>query len=309
MMDDVLIHGTTQEEHDERLRKVLRLLQQAGLTLNSEKCLFSQQSVKFLGHCIDPSGIRPDPDKVRAIQKVRVPANVGDVRRFLGKVNQMSKFAPCLAEVTQPLRDLLKKKNQWVWSDAFDRVKQIITSSPVLALYDPSLETVVSADASSFGLGAVLLQRQHTGDLKPVAYVSRSVTPTKQRYAQIEKEALAFTWACERLSGYLIGLKFHIHTDHNPLVPLFSTKHLEELPIRVQRFRLRMMRFHFSISHNYARKRSDHCRHIFTGPSIRPYHGRRTPPPGSQCIREHGSAAFARYRAPTGRNQAASAEG
>jgi len=85
--------------------------------------------------------------------------------------------------------------------------------------------------------------------LKPVAFISRSMTPTEQRYAQIEKEALAFTWACERLSDYLIGLPFHIHTDHKPLVPLFSSKHLEELPIRVQRFRLRMMRFLFSISH------------------------------------------------------------
>lgn len=106
-------------------------------------------------------------------------------------------------------------------------------NAPVLALYDPNLETVLSADASSFGLGAVLLQRQPSGVLKPVAFISRSMTPTEQRYAQIEKEALAFTWACERLSDYLIGLPFHIHTDQKPLVPLFSSKHLEELPIRV----------------------------------------------------------------------------
>ena len=75
------------------------------------------------------------------------------------------------------------------------------------------------------------------------------MTATEQRYAQIEKESLAFTWACERFADYLIGLKFHINTDHKPLVPLFSTKNLEELPARVQRFRLRMMRFNFTISH------------------------------------------------------------
>ena len=81
----------------------------------------------------------------------------------------------------------------------------------------------------------------------PVAYVSRSMTPTEMRYAQIE-EALAFTWACEWLSDYLIGKSFHIHRDHKPLVPLFSTKHLEELLVRVQRFCLQMMRY-FTISH------------------------------------------------------------
>ena len=125
----------------------------------------------------------------------------------------------------------------------------MLTTSPVLALYDPSFETIVSADASSYGLGAVLLQRQPEGELKPVAYISRSMTPTEQRYAQIEKEALALTWACERFSNYLIGLDFHIQTDHKPLVPLFSSKALEQLPLRVQRFRLRMMRYRFTISH------------------------------------------------------------
>ena len=122
----------------------------------------------------------------------------------------------------------------------------MLTSAPVLALFDPNLETLLSADASSHGIGAVLLQKQANG----VAYKSRALTPTEQRYAQIEKEALAFTWACESLSDYLLGLRFHIETDHKPLVPLFSLKKgLDELPLRLQRFRLRMLRYSFSIFH------------------------------------------------------------
>jgi hypothetical protein len=253
LMDDILVHGKTKEEHDERLRKVLRRLSDLGMTLNSEKCKFALSSVLFLGHVIDGQGIRPDPDKVSAIVRFSIPQSVGDVRRFLGTVNQLSKFSPNLAEMTQPMRELLVKENAWVWGEpqqkSFNKVKQILTNSPVLALFDPNLETVFSADSSSFGLGAVLMQRQTSGDLQPVAYISKAMTPTERRYAQIEKEALAFTWACERLSDYLVGMRFHIQTDHKPLVPLFSSKNLEELPLRVQRFRMRMMRFQFTISH------------------------------------------------------------
>ena len=123
------------------------------------------------------------------------------------------------------------KENAWYWGEpqqtAFTRIKEALTDSPLLALFYPNLETIVSADASSFGLGTVLLLRQTTGELKPVAYVSRTMKPTEVRYAQIEKEALAFTWACERLSDYLLGMQFHIQTDHKALVPLFSSKHLE----------------------------------------------------------------------------------
>ena len=258
MMDDVLIHGTTLQEHDGRLRQVLERLQEAGVTLNKEKCRFAVTTVKFLGHVIDQSGIRPDPDKVNAIQKVRTPGTVGEVRRFLGMINQLAKFSPNLAEETKPLRDLLVKGNAWLWTEtqqrAFEKIKRMLMVTPVLALFDPNLNTIVSADASSFGLGAVLLQRQLSGELKPVAFISRSMTPMEQRYAQIEKEALAFTWACDRLSDYLIDLSFSIQTDHKPLVPLFSSKHLEELPIRIQRFRLRMMRFHYSICHVPGKK-------------------------------------------------------
>ena len=253
MMDDVLVHGQTSEEHDKRLEKVLQRLQEAGLTLNKQKCHFSQTQVKFLGQIIDRDGVHPDPDKVRAIQEFYQPKNVSDVRRFLGMCNHLSKFSPNLAEKTKPLRELLNKKNHWVWEQpqrtAFKEVKDALITSPILSLFDQTRETVVSADASSYGLGAVLLQRQPDGQLKPILYISRSLTSTEQRYAQIEKEALAFTWACERFSDYLLGMQFHIHTDHKPLVPLFGVKNLDELPIRVQRFRLRMMRYRFTISH------------------------------------------------------------
>ena len=165
--------------------------------------------------------------KVAAITQVRTPNYVGHIRRFLGMINQLSKFSPNLAEETQPLRELLSKDKAWVCGEpqelAFHRIKKILTNAPFFVHFDPNRETIVSADASSYGLGAVLLQKQESGEFQPVVFISHSMTPTEQRYAQIEKEALAFTWACERLADYLVALTFHVQTDHKSLVPLFTT--------------------------------------------------------------------------------------
>ena len=241
------------EEHDERLIKVLQRLKDSGITLNPDKCLFSTSRLQYLGQVIDSNGIRKDPAKVKAITELPEPEDVPDVRRFLGMVNQQMKFLPNLAEMTKPIRDLLKKDTEWIWDspqkEAFDQLKHELASDEALALYDTEKETIVSADASSYGLGAVIRQRQEDGTLKAVAYASRSMTKTECRYAQIEKEALATTWALEHWSDLLIGLKFHVETDHKPLVPLFSTKLIDELPVRIQRFRMRLLRFDFTISH------------------------------------------------------------
>ena len=253
LMDDILVHGKSKEEHDQRLLVVLRRLEEAGVTLNQKKCMFTQNRVKFLGQIVDREGVRPDPDKVSAILNLKTPTCVGDIRRLLGMTNQLGKFSPNLADLTKPLRDLLSKDSQWCWDEpqqrAFEDIRREISTRPVLALFDPCRHTTVSADASSFGLGAVLLQEQDDGEMRPVAYASKSMTPTEQRYAQIEKEALAMTWACDRFADYLMGLQFHVETDHKPLVPLMSAKRLDELPLRVQRFRMRMLRYHFTISH------------------------------------------------------------
>ena len=253
MMDDILVYGREQEEHDSRLMAVLKRLKQEGVTLNKDKCSFSADRVTFLGHIIDQVGVHPDPKKVEAIQLMASPKSISDVRRFLGMTTQLGKFTPSLAEISKPLRDLLSKKNAWCWDEpqesAFQAIKQLLLSSPALSFYSPDRETVVSADASSYGIGSVLLQKQPDNVWKPVAYASRALTPAEQKYAQIEKEALAITWSCERFNDYLLGTTFHIHTDHKPLVPLLSTKNLEELPIRIQRFRMRLLRYSFTISH------------------------------------------------------------
>ena len=141
---------------------MLRRLEKAGLTLNERKCESSKNRVKFLGQIVDHTGVRPDPDKVAAIVHLRTPTCVGDICRFPGMTNQLSKFSHHLADKTKPLRDLLSNKNQWCWEEpqqrAFEEVKQMITRSSTLALFDPTQKTIVSADARSYGLGGVLLQ-------------------------------------------------------------------------------------------------------------------------------------------------------
>ena len=198
-MDDILVFGKDEQEHRKRLVKVLKRLESAHVTLNPSKCEFCRTTIKFLGHIIDRTGVKADPDKNQAITRMEAPSSVSDLRRFLGLVNQLGKFSPNIAELTQPLRELLSSKRAWFWGPdqerAFASIKEELVKPATLTLYDPTAEIKVSADASSFDLGAVLLQ-QDRGEWKPVAYASRSMTPTERRYAQIEKEALAITWAC-----------------------------------------------------------------------------------------------------------------
>tara|TARA_B110000881_G_scaffold207396_1_gene211562 strand:- start:705 stop:4865 length:4161 start_codon:yes stop_codon:yes gene_type:complete len=252
-MDDILIHSSSHEQHAKHVRTVLQRLAEAGITLNN-KCEFFKQRIKFLGCIVDSTGLQADPDKTSSITKFPAPTTVTELQRFMGMVNQLGKFIPGLAELTEPMRQLLRKDTAWYWGTeqerSFQEVKKILVSPSVLAHYNPQRPTIIAADASSFGIGAVLMQVADDGkQRRPIAYASRSLTDTEQRYAVIEKEALAATWACEKFSDYVLGLDFLLETDHKPLVPLLSSKELAKMPPRIQRFRLRMMRFSPRIEH------------------------------------------------------------
>lgn len=183
-----------------------------------------------MGHLIDESRIKPDPDKVSAIQHVPVPTDIGDIRRFLKTVNQMCKFAPKLADWLNktPKRCTRKKKSMRVGSITAEGIPRNQTHTD----HGPSFSAIWSGLWDDALSGCILIrtwscftQRLHEGELKPAVYISQSMTTTEQRYAQIEKETLALTWR--------FSIKFHIYTDHKPLVPLLSTKRLEDVPLRV----------------------------------------------------------------------------
>ena len=147
---------------------------------------------------IDANGIAADPEKTKAIVEMTPPTDIPQLRRFLGMANQLGKFTPKLTEMTQPLRELLSKGKSWMWgpsqSTALEKVKQELSKPTTLALYDSSAPTKISADASAFGLGAVLLQKLES-TWKVVAFASGSMSETERQYTQVEKEALATTWA------------------------------------------------------------------------------------------------------------------
>ena len=135
-----------------------------------------------------------------------------------------------------------------VLTETFSWVKAELAKPTVLGHYNPTALTKVSADVSSFGLGAVLLQKI-TAAWKPIVYAFRSMTPTDQRYRQIKREALMTTWACEKFAQYIVGKSIYNETDHKPLVPLLGTKDLDSLHPRIVRFQLRLMRFDFCVEH------------------------------------------------------------
>jgi len=179
-MDDILVHADGTEEHDRRLDQALNRLAQTGLKLNREKCEFRKEEISFMGHIVSRDGFKPDPSKLDAIRQMEDPCDVPELRRWLGMVNYLGRFLTDLSTVLRPLNDLLHKDTPWAWDQqqatAVKKVKDLLSEAPTLAFYDATKQTIGSADVNSYGLCGVLLQ-YHNGQLKPVAYCSRTLTP------------------------------------------------------------------------------------------------------------------------------------
>ena len=243
--DDIVIYGTTEEEHDQHLHDMMARCQSTGLKLNPEKCKIKQKKIKFYGIICGEEGVQPDPNKISALHNMAPPSTTKELQTFLGLATYMGPFIPSLSSLTAPLRELVKKGNTFEWTPshqkAFETIKTKISEKTTLAYYDPAKEIVLQVDASMKGLGATLLQEG-----KPIAFASKALTDTESRYANIERELLAVVYGCERFHTYLYGQSFVAETDHKPLESI-QLKHLTSAPPRLQRMLLRLQPYDITI--------------------------------------------------------------
>ncbi|CAA9997997.1 unnamed protein product [Nesidiocoris tenuis] len=252
-LDDIIITGKNREEHVLRVEKVLRRLLGSGLRVNLEKCKWLQNSVVYLGHRFDREGVHPTDDHIKAIQDMKEPTNVKELRSFLGCINYYQKFIKNLQGNCAHLYELLQKGVKWNWtekhSETIQMLKQILSSKNTLVHYNPALKLVVYADASERGIGGVLCQRNSDGEERPIAFTSRKLSKTEQHYSVIDREALAIVHTVRKFDQYLYGRKFILRTDHKPLIYIFGDR--IELPklafSRVSRWAVMLNEFDFTI--------------------------------------------------------------
>lgn len=232
-MDDILIYAETLNKLKEVQSIVIKKLSEKGIVLNPQKSQYEQQRVKFLGHYVSAKGLEIDPVRIEAIDKLKVPENKTEIQRFLGFINYLSKFIPNMSEITFPIRKLLEKNIDFVWDEeqnqAFIKLKELLKSAPILKFYDVNEDVLIETDASSYALGAVLMQNR-----QPVAYATKALSKSEMALPQIEKEALAIRFACNKFRDFVYGKKLTVESDHKPLESIFK-KPIVNAPPRLQR--------------------------------------------------------------------------
>lgn len=251
--DDILITGKNKSEHFKNLQTVLSILQRVGLKVNYKKCIFFKESIEYLGFIIDKNGLHPSNKKTQIIDDAPRPQNVKQLQSFLGSINYYGRFVKNMSTMLNPLYNLLKLNAKWTWNDlcdqAFENIKKTLKSDNVLVHYNLDLELRLTTDASSVGIGAILSHKFPTGEDKPIAFASRTLSEAEQKYSQIEKEALSIIYGVLKFYQYLYGNKFKLITDHKPLVSIFG--HNKAIPQfaanRLRRWALILSNFNYEI--------------------------------------------------------------
>jgi hypothetical protein len=250
-VDDILIYSTgSLQDHRQKVGKVLQRLMDAGLQIDIDKCEFETKRVKYLGYIIEAeAGIRVDPDKIAAIREWATPTSVKAVRAFIGFANFYRVFIPEFSNIAEPLLNLTKKEVPFRWDDtcdrAFEEIKELLITAPILAHFDPEKETLVEADSSGYATGGLLLQKDKSNNWQPVAYYSKKHSPTEANYPIHDKELLAIVRCLEAWAPELhMVKKFTVLTDHKNLQYFYRERQLSERQVRWSEL---LSRFDFSL--------------------------------------------------------------
>ncbi|KAK1697825.1 hypothetical protein QYE76_014522 [Lolium multiflorum] len=214
--DDILIYSRNESDHTIHIRHVLQVLRDNKLYGNLEKCTFCKDKVIFLGYVVSKHGVEVDVSKIEAIQNWPTPMNVSQVRSFHGLAGFYRRFVPNFSTIAAPLNELTKKGVVFEWGvaqdHAFDELKRLLTSAPLLALPDFNKQFEIECDASGIGIGGVLMQEG-----RPIAYFSEKLSGAKLNYPIYDKELYALIRVLEVWQHYLWPKEFIIHSDHEAL--------------------------------------------------------------------------------------------
>lgn len=258
--DDVLIMASSVEDHNRILRQVLLALQNAGIKLNTSKCSFLTDTVHYLGHVFTKEGVKPNPSKVTAILEAPAPTNLKQLQAFIGLCNFYAKFIPKFSATLAPLYSLLKKSVKFHWGpiqqSCFQSIKELFAQNTLLTFYDPKLETLLESDSSGYGMAAVLMQRSGPeSHWYPVQFISRTLNDAEKNYSNIEREALSVIFGTDKFRKFLLGTKFTIRNDQQPLRKLFA--HNSSIPTscssRIVRWALKLTCFDYRFEYSKGR--------------------------------------------------------
>lgn len=223
-IDDILIFSDSFEKHISHIKQLLDAISKEGFRLKLSKCSFAQDSVKYLGHIIKHDSVTPLKDNLIAIQNFPTPTTQKQVRQFIGKINFYNKYIPNFSIKLDPLYNLLRKNQKFIWDEkcqnTFEKMKSLLCSKPVLAIFDPKLPINIYTDASLQGIGAVLKQIQENGEEKPVAYFSRKLNESQKKKKAIYLECLAIRDTIKYWHHWLADKSFTVFSDHKPLEKL-----------------------------------------------------------------------------------------
>lgn len=248
-LDDIVIHAASLVEHNKRLIEVFDRLRENNLKMQPEKCEFLRKEVNYLGHVITNEGIKPDPAKITAVKEFPTPKCEKDIQSFLGLAGYYRRFIKDFSKIARPLSQLLRKDNLFEWTqtqnNAFNELKESLTTPPVLIYPDFTKSFLLTTDASNYAIGAIISQGPIGRDL-PIAYASRTLNSAERNYSTTEKELLAIVWAVNHFRPYLYGTHFKIVTDHKPLTWLFSVK---DPGSRLIRWRLKLEEYDYEIEY------------------------------------------------------------
>ena len=249
--DDVVIATASEEEHEKTLETVLQTLNDLGLTLNPNKCIFKTSEIPFWGMIISKDGVSPDPRKVEALKDATHPETKAELMSFLCMVQASGEFIPGLSRETENLRQLTKKNVRFKWSNKcqkeFERLKELLCEDAMLAYFETDSPTYLLVDAHRTGISAILAQGSSPDTARMVTCASRATTAVERYYPQLDLEALAIDFALRRFRHYIVGdpKDVTVVTDHKPLISIF--RNTRRGSVRTDRIKLRHQDINYKV--------------------------------------------------------------